>query len=357
MPGTSCYDPDLFLGSIEPAGIAVAFEPFTVGIPPLAFLAIWLPATLVIINRNVARGARWILLGVATVLTLLIPALPAMQHARPLLTNDPQLLPWVTLLDASLGTLHLYLPALAAWAAIATLLIPARDRRATDPAPWYLLFGVLAGLTLYPRIDTAHVVIASPPILVLGAWALARAQSSVRYAGTWRSWGVVLTLLILPIGALAPQLMLRYATFIAPEDPGEPQDYRPLGLPRAPVLVPPQLGADTRLLVDYVQAGTPPGAPLFAYPAAPLFNFLAARPNPTRFDHFLPGTLAEQDLAEVIASLRHARPRYVIWDHAGVLLFNTDRANRALSDYLWRCYHEVTAFHLYLVLERRDDGC
>ena len=37
----------------------------------------------------------------------------------------------------------------------------------------------------------------------------------------------------------------------------------------------------------------------------------------------------------------------------------TDPANRPLSDYVWRCYEQVTAFNLYLVLERRADteGC
>jgi hypothetical protein len=290
----------------------------------------------------------------ATALTWLIPALPVFSNSRPLLTHDPQLLPWVTLSDESLGTLHLYLPALAAWAAIATLFLLDRHLKVGDPGPWYVLFGVLAGLTLYPRIDTAHVIISSPPVFVAGAWALARAHASLAVAARWRRASVMASLLILPLGALAPQLILRYTALVAPEDL-EYQSYDPLQLPRAPVLVPHQFAEDTRGVVSYVQAGTPPGGALFTYPAAPLLYFLAERPNPTRFDHLLAGGLTQQELAEVIASLRQARPRYVIWDHGGVLVFRTDPSNRPLSDYLWTCYHEVTAFHLYLVLERGDD--
>jgi hypothetical protein len=156
---------------------------------------------------------------------------------------------------------------------------------------------------------------------------------------------------------VAPQVMWRYAVFVAPEKDGDRLDYTPLRLARAPVLVPSQLAEDTRNVVAYVQAGTPVGAPFFAYPVQPLFNFLADRPNPTRFDHFLPGTLTSRDFAEVIAELERARPRYVLWDHLGVLVWETDPMNRPLSDYLWRCYSEAAAFHTYLVLERRPDQC
>ena len=55
--------------------------------------------------------------------------------------------------------------------------------------------------------------------------------------------------------------------------------------------------------------------------------------------------------------LEQARPRYVVWDHRGVVVWETDPANRPLSDYVWRCYEQVTAFNLYLVLERRSQAC
>jgi hypothetical protein len=117
------------------------------------------------------------------------------------------------------------------------------------------------------------------------------------------------------------------------------------------------MAEDVRGAVAYVQQRTPPDAPFIAYPVAPLFNFLADRPNPTRFDHFLPGTLTRRDFDAVIAELEASKPRYVLWDHHGVVVWDTGPTNGQLSDYIWRCYEEVAAFRPYLILERRADAC
>jgi hypothetical protein len=235
--------------------------------------------------------------------------------------------------EPSLDRLHLYLPALAVWAGIAAL--AATHARGVEP--WYVLFGALALLAMYPRADSAHALVASPPIFVAAAWALSRVRPRL----------LALVLLGVPLLAVAPQVAWRADLLLA-------EPYAPLGLARATdVLVPMTTAEDTRGVVEFVQASTPPGAPLFVYPAAPLLNFLAQRPNPTRFDHFFPGTLSQRDFDSAIAELEQARPHYVIWDHRGVVVWATDPANRPLSDYLWTCYQEVVAFHFYLVLERR----
>jgi hypothetical protein len=338
----------LFLGSIDQTGIATPLADFTVGVPALLLVAIWVPTALLLIER---RQQPWKLVGAAVVLTLLIFVLPLWQGRRDQLTDDAGFAPLLTALDVSFGTLHLYLPALAAWAALVALVL-----KPVGLASWYLLFGVLAALTMYPRADTAHALVSGPPVFVAGAWALNQAYRSCT-AVTWRRLAVVFALLLVPLAALAPQVMWRYAVFVAPEKDGDRLDYTPLRLARAPVLVPSQLAEDTRNVVAYVQAGTPVGAPFFAYPVQPLFNFLADRPNPTRFDHFLPGTLTSRDFQEVIDELDRSRPRYVLWDHLGVLVWETDPKNRPLSDYLWRCYSQAAAFHTYLVLERRPDQC
>jgi hypothetical protein len=131
-----------------------------------------------------------------------------------------------------------------------------------------------------------------------------------------------------------------------------PPPYVDLDLERAPVRVPEHIATSIQGAVQFIQAGTPPGAPFFAYPVDPLFNFLADRPNPTRFNHFIAGALTPADLDEVIRDLEHARPRYVLWDHGGVVYFKTDLTNRPLSDYIWSCYGEVANFTPYLILER-----
>ena len=193
---------------------------------------------------------------------------------------------------------------------------------------------------MYPRADSAHALVASPPILVAAAWALSRLRPRL----------LAVALLGVPLLAVAPQVAWRADLLLA-------EPYAPLGLARAEVLVPSATAVDTRGVVEFVQVNTPPGAPLFVYPAAPLLNFLAERPNPTRFEHFFPGTLSQRDFDSAIAELEEARPRYVIWDHRGVVWWGTEPANRPLSDYLWTCYRQVAAFNLYLVLERRADSC
>jgi len=236
--------------------------------------------------------------------------------------------------ELSLDRLHLYLPALAAWAALLALL--ATKQRGVQT--WYVLFGALALLAMYPRTDSAHALVAAPPILVAGAWALSRMRQRL----------LAVALLTVPLLAVAPQVLWRV-------DLLRQEAYAPLGLARADgILVPVSTADDTRGVVEFVQANTLAGAPLFVYPAAPLLNFLAERPNPTRFDHFFPGTLSAHDFETTIAELNQARPRYVIWDHRGVLVWGTDPANRPLSDYVWTCYRQAAAFGFYLVLERRD---
>jgi uncharacterized membrane protein len=239
--------------------------------------------------------------------------------------------------EPSIDRLHLYLPGLAAWAAILALLAT----RTRGIALWYVVFGALALLAIYPRADTTHTLMAASPMLVGGAWALSRVRPRLLHVA----------LLGVPLLAVAPQAGWRVGLMTQ-------QPYESLGLQRAAgIMIPRSTAEDVRGVVGFVQAGTPPGEPLFVYPAAPLLNFLAERPSPSRFDHFFPGTLSQADLATVIGELEQARPRYMIWDHRGVVWWGTDPANRALSDYVWTCYEQVAAFHLFLVLERRTDAC
>src|SRR5205823_4737324 len=141
----------LFLGSIDQTGIATALADFTAGAPALLLIAIWLPTALVLIDR---RQQAWKLVAAAVVLTLLIFVLPLWQGRRDRLTDDSGFAPLLTALDVSFGTLHLYLPAVAAWAGLVALAL-----KPVGLASWYLLFGVLAALTMYPRADTAHALV------------------------------------------------------------------------------------------------------------------------------------------------------------------------------------------------------
>jgi hypothetical protein len=334
----------LFVGSIDQAAIATRFAGFTAGIPPVFLASIWLSTILLVSRRCAPRRPLFL----ATGLSLAVLALPAWTGPRDRLTDDPQLLPLLTWLDESFGTFHLYLPSLATWAGIAGLAFGPRSKG--GPYPWYVLFGALAALTMYPRADTLHAIVSSPVALIGATGALALLSHSLRGEAVWRRVGALAPLLLVTLTALVPQMMWRVAVIVPPD---ERLDYADLALPRAPVRLPRKMAEDIHGAVTFIQSGTSPGEPFFVYPVAPLFNFLADRPNPTRFDHFLPGTLSAADFDEVITELEHARPRYILWDHLGVVMWETDRANRPLSDYIWRCYDEVAAFRLYLVLERR----
>jgi hypothetical protein len=336
----------LFVGEVDQASIASAFADFTPGIPPLLLAVIWISAVLVL-----RRQTRWQVLVTAIGLTAVVLGLPIWQGPRDVLTKDPLFQPVVGWLDVNFGTLSLYLPSMAVWAGIAGLLAYGGRR---SPLPYFVLFGALSSLTLYPRVDLLHSIVSSPAALVAGAGTLAHVYRG--FFG-WRRNLLMATLILVSVATVAPQVAWRVATLVSPEDTGTRFDYESLDLASAPVSVPRLSAQDMRNVVAYLDAGTPPGEPLFVYPVAPLMNFLADRPNPTPFDHYLPGTLTPEDFDTVIAALQAARPRYVMWDDLGVHLWGTDPANRPLSDYIWSCYHEVAAFHPYLVLERNADGC
>jgi Dolichyl-phosphate-mannose-protein mannosyltransferase len=335
----------LFAGDVDQASIASTLAPLTVGSKAALLLAI---CAIIIAARK--WRSRWLALGLG--LGLLILVLPTWEGPRGPVTNDPQLMPPTSWLDGQFGTLHLYLPTLAMWAAIPAMLVARGARGAL--LGYFLLFGSLASLVMYPRADVVHAIVASPMALVAGVGGLA--VLARRLAGLPRA--ITLTVLVaLPVAAVAPQVGWRAATLLSADDSSQRLNYANLGLERAPVLVPKRVADDLGGVVKYVQAGTPPGQPVFVYPVAPLVSFLADRPNPTRFDHFLPGTLTSTDFGEVIADLQRAAPRYVVWDAYGVQFWETDAANRTLSDYIWRCYQPDAGFQQYLVLERKPEGC
>jgi hypothetical protein len=347
----------LFVGDVKQGALTWPLEPPPRAARELALAAIWLPLALAALRRGRAEQPGWAVFGVAGAASLLLPVIPTRVESQETLYADPAHVAWLTALDVQFGSLYLYLPALAAWGGLAGLLAHTRRGAPPGPLPWYLLGGTLAALAFYPRSDTPHALFAGPPLFVVGAWALSRAHRALATTAGSAGRRVVLfaSLLVVPVAAVAPHVAWRYVT-LTHAGPGAPEPpwYVPLGLERAQVLAPRHIAENIRGAVEFVRAGTGSGEPFFAYPAVPLFYFLADRPNPTRFDHVLPGALTVEEMAETIAGLETARPRYVLWDEVGVVDFRTDPANRPLSDYIWRCYGQVANFPPYLVLERRE---
>jgi len=335
----------LFAGAGNQAGLVAPYPDLSPGAKLLVSVSILVVAA--------AFRRPWAI-ALAFAVALLVQLAPTAEPAPTMLTSDPQLAPLLGWLYDQFGTLHLYLPALAAWAALAALLFGGVSVR-RSMLPWMVLFATLGMLALYPRLDAPHVIVASPPVLIVATWALATLYGTLANYGSRLSSAMAgVLVLAVVVAAVAPQAVWRYATLTVP--PGNPpgSEYVPLDLERAPMRLPVRTAQTLHSAVEYIAAGTAPGAPFFAYPAVPLFNFLVDRPNPSRFDHFFPGALNADDLLQVVADLETARPRYVLWDHGGVMYWKTDPANRVLSDYIWRCYGLTATFDLYLVLERHE---
>lgn len=348
----------IFVGNVNQGALILPLDPPPPGTPAIALAAIWLPIGFALLAGRRLLPSRTALVGillVASVLSALALFIPVGGPPEEPLIEDPTFYPWLTYVTIEYGSLFLYLPAAFAWGSLLMLSVATARRRAAGPLGWYLVAGSLAALAMYPRVDVIHVMFAGPVLLVAGAAVLARIHRVLAgRAGLLTQGLVYAALLVLPVAAVSPHTYWRYVAIVHadPRSP-TPPPYVELGLERAPVLVPENIANSVRGAVQYVQDGTPPGKPFFAYPVNPLFNFLADRPNPTRFNHFIAGALTPADQQDVIRDLDRAKPRYILWDHGGAAAFKVERTNGALHEYIWGCYEEVAFYSPYVILERR----
>jgi hypothetical protein len=341
----------LFVGQVNQGALTYPLEAPSPGIPEIGLAAVWMP---IVAAGVFHRRLRRLLTpsAVAFAASLALPWLPLQAVALTPDANHVSLLPRLDWLNLQLGTLYLYVPALAAWLTVALLATHRDDAERDRLVPCYLLVGVFAQLAFFPRSDTVHALFAGTPLMLVGAWSLAQIHRRLTHGTTLLGQtAVYAALLILPTAAILPPAYRRYIDLVHPDPSHTVTNYVPLGLPEAPVLVADRSGANLRAVVDYIQHGTPPGQPFFAYPVDPMFNVLADRPNPTRFNHFIPGALTPTDQQQVIADLQRSRPRYILWDHDFVTYWETDPYFRPISDYIWQCYSPVEAVNLLLILE------
>jgi hypothetical protein len=343
----------LFLGSVNQGALFMPIGPPPRGAHVVGLVAIWLPAVVALIIQRWHRRVWRSVLTTALPVSALVIWLPTLSASGEAVQPTPGLRPLIVQLDAELGWLYLYLPAISAWAALAW----SRGGRAlvVGPLGWYLLFGTLVALAIYPRVDLLHAMMAGPPLFVIGAWVLARAHRALTaHAGRIGKALVFVALLSLPVAAATPYTAWRIVSTVR-DDPYLPElaTYVPLGVERASVLVKPRTALEIGGAVNYVRAHTSPGDTLFAFPMLPIVNFLADRPNPARFNHFLAKALTHEDMANVVASLKANPPPYIVWDHAGIIVWQAEPANRIITDYIWQCYEQVDSFGLVLILQRR----
>jgi len=67
-------------------------------------------------------------------------------------------------------------------------------------------------------------------------------------------------------------------------------------------------------VIDYVQAHVPAGGSIVVYPYLPLYYFLTATFNPTRYEYFQPGMNTAEQADEILASLRYNRTSAVLFE-------------------------------------------
>ena len=68
------------------------------------------------------------------------------------------------------------------------------------------------------------------------------------------------------------------------------------------------------MVIDYVQATTSPGQQMLIYPYLPLYNYLTATNNPTKYDFFQPGMNTRQQADEIISSLSQKKIKTVLFE-------------------------------------------
>jgi hypothetical protein len=116
----------------------------------------------------------------------------------------------------------------------------------------------------------------------------------------------------------------------------------PLGVSRASLRVDPTQRALLRGATRFLERCARPGEPVFAAPDLAALYFLAARPNPTRFDLVIPGNVSG---AEIVASLERSRTRCVVYNPRMYLQFRAfAELFPEVAEYLDRGFRRSASF-------------
>ncbi len=112
-------------------------------------------------------------------------------------------------------------------------------------------------------------------------------------------------------------------------------------------------GADGTL--EFLNAHVAPGEEIFVYPYRPMYYFLAAAKNPTRYSILMYQMNTDSQLREVVRSLEEHKVRYVLWDTA----FERDKVKTWFPEYRPPLPQDLVIepylLQHYRMLENNDD--
>jgi hypothetical protein len=210
------------------------------------------------------------------------------------------------------------------------------------------VFGLLCFRTALGRSDLVHVVAALPPAALLLALACDRLVAGWRDGpspGSLVAWRAgALALFVLVVGfTQAPRPLREIARSFSDAATLQRQGHEPQG------------SRDVMRVVRWLQLRAAPTDAILFLPNDAAYYYLLDRPSPIRFvmGHQI---VTDADRSEVLAALRLAPPRFVVWDHGALrvdglpdaLVFGTE-----LLRWIDEGYAEQARLGEVSILERR----
>lgn len=166
--------------------------------------------------------------------------------------------------------------------------LPVENIRRKPLAMLYLLAGVAVWLSEFHRRDIYHLVFGSSLLVVVTIYLLGQhgkwGKRAVQLLG---GTAICLALFNLALAATAHPIATRAGTVWMYKTPPA-----------------------TQFLAEH----TKPGDSVFIYPYSPVYYFLSATANPTRYSFFTYSSNTPAEFAEVLHNLDEKRVRYVVWD-------------------------------------------
>ena len=192
---------------------------------------------------------------------------------------------------------------------LAILCLPYRRVAFGRAALPYWLAGGAFWLSEMHRIDLGHLVFGCPIFVILAFYLWSQASGKLAH------------------GAL--QLVATCTFVLAMQNPlvalsAFTKIYTPRGVVR-------DVFSEDLPVLQFLNERIKPGEPIFVYPYTPVYYFLSAARNPTRYSTLVYGFNTEAQFRDAVRSLETNNVRYVVWDRSAQWLPRAFPAYRAPS--------------------------